>query len=126
MKKSTNINREPTQCHLWKDANITMGEVINSLECIKTYVKDSHFSRKLMKCTDCGQLYVKEFYETVDWEDGEDPQYHTFVPVINEKDAEEVNKANINEIHAFSPRLNIDWPKGKEQTMYWVDKPDTL
>jgi len=122
LKKLNQIDRKPTQCHLWQKEDISKDEIFDSLEEIKTYTKDSHFSRRLMKCKDCGQLYLREFYEEIDWVDGEDPQYWTHVPVNDEDDAKLVNGANRFEIQIFSPRLNYDWPKEGPQKVYWVGR----
>ena len=48
--------------------------------------------------------------------------YYTFVPVLNELDAEEVNKLSNWEIHSMTPRINHDWPKNKPKKTYWVGK----
>jgi hypothetical protein len=44
-------------------------------ELVETYADESHLRRYLLKCRECGQLYFFEFYEWVDWEHGNDPQY---------------------------------------------------
>jgi len=109
----------PAQCHLWAKENPT-GEDLNfAFDVVKTYSDDSHDSRRLIKCKQCGQLYVREFYETIDWKDGEDPQYVTYVPVANETDADMVNKSGLR---AFKLRLHIDWPKGEDRKIYWAGR----
>lgn len=65
--------------------------------------------RQLMKCQDCGQLYFHEFYEEVDFRDGEDRQYFIFIPVDNIKVADEHNKltrlalTSLPGIYKYSP-----------------------
>lgn len=58
---------------------------------IQTFEDTSHWWRHLLKCEDCGQLYFHEFYEEVDWQDGDDPQFWTFIPVYTDQDVERLN-----------------------------------
>ena len=74
------------------------------------------------KCKECGQLYLYEFFEEIDWVDGEDPQYVTYIPVRSKGEAEEINKVGLWELQTFSPRINKDWPKGKPRRIYWMGK----
>lgn len=113
---------DPKECHLWNKDVITDGDLDNAFDILKTYSEDSHFSRRLVRCKKCTQLYIKEFYEEIDWIDGEDPQYITYIPVINEKEAEIINEVDLWEFQTFSPRLNRDYPKGKPRKIYWMGK----
>ena len=115
-------DRKPTQCHLWNKEEIADGDLDNAFDVVHTFSEDAHFSRRLIKCKQCGQLYLKEFYEEIDWVDGEDPQYLTFIPVRSKEDAEEINKVGLWELQTFSPRINRDYPKGKPKRIYWVGK----
>jgi hypothetical protein len=62
-----------------------------AFELDETFGKDSHWWRYLLKCRDCGQLYFFEFLEQVDFDDGEDPQWSTWIPVATENEAEVIN-----------------------------------
>src|SRR5262245_19992797 len=44
-------------------------------------IDESHFHVTILGCAQCRQRYVSIFAETVDWADGDDPQYWTLVPV---------------------------------------------
>ena len=116
------IDRAPRQCHLWQKKDITEADVFGSLADVTTYSQSSHHSRKLVKCIECGQLYLKEYHEEIDWVDSEDPQYYTFVPVMNEREAEIINSVGLWELHTFAPRINRDWPKGEDSKTYWVGR----
>lgn len=124
MQKTGNLDRTPYGCHLWQSKQVDEDDLLGRLKPIKTYVEESYFSRRLMKCIKCGRLYLKEFYEEIDWVDGDDPQYNTYVPVLNENDAETVNKLNYLEIHTITPRIKLDWPKGEDRKAYWVGRVD--
>ena len=73
-------------------------------------------------CKDCKQLYLKEFYEEIDWAGGEDPQYTTYIPVRDKKEAKIINKSDIFDIQSFYPKINLDWPKGKDMTVKWIGR----
>ncbi len=114
--------KKPTQCHLWKNELLIDGDLDNVFDVLETFTEDSSFSRRLIKCKQCGQLYLKEFYEETDWVDGEDPQYVTYIPVESQKEAEAINQVGLWEFQSFSPRINRDWPKDKPKKIYWVGK----
>jgi hypothetical protein len=120
--KRKRIDYKPTLCQLWKKTELSDGDFDNAFDIKKTYTEDSHFSRRLIKCKECNQLYVREFYEEIDWIDGEDPQYMTYIPVRNEKEAELIAGVDLYEFQTFSPRINRDWPKGAERKTYWIGR----
>lgn len=114
---------KPTQCQLWNKNHLNKNDLdYKNFEVIHTFTEDSHFSRRLLKCLECGQLYIKEFYEEIDWIDGEDPQYVTFIPVRNKEEAEIISKVDLFEFQCFSPRINSDWPKGGEIKTGWIGR----
>jgi hypothetical protein len=77
----------------------------------------------LLKCRECGQLYFFEFYEWVDWENGNDPQYSKYIPVPTVDDAQMLRKATQAELLLFSPSLNIDFPRDADAPkIYWAGK----
>jgi len=97
----------PTQCHLWQKENLTVGDL--EFESIKIYFDYSHDWRSLCKCKKCGQLYVCNNTEHVDWIEGNDTIDTTFIPVSEE----ELGKYNFEgaspiELLGFSPILFLD------------------
>jgi hypothetical protein len=107
---------------LWQQPErIVDGGLEPHFELLETFGKDSHWWRHLLRCRECGQLYVYEFHEEVDWVDGEDPQYVTWVPVETQADIAAVKAAPAGVMGSFVPRLCKDWPKGaKKAKLYWV------
>lgn len=101
---------ENSKCHLWTSSGVKADDLKNSLKVIKTYSEDSHLMRHLKQCQQCGQLFFYEFYETIDWTDGNDPQYRTWIPVDDEPTAEQLSQLSPLEIQQFR-RIIIDWPK---------------
>lgn len=122
IENKVTILQKPTQCHLWNKTELTDEDFNDTFDVVRTYSEDSHFSRRLVKCKHCEQLYLKEFYEEIDWVDGDDPQYITYIPVKDEREAEVLNLANLWKIQTFIPKLNRDWPKGELKRTYWVGK----
>lgn len=112
----------PTNCRLWTDpARVVADGLQARFELLRTFVKESHWWRYLLKCRECGQLYVYEFYEEIDWADGEDPQYVTWVPVETDDDIAAVTAAPAGVLGSFVPRLCKDWPKGAAAAkLHWV------
>jgi len=64
----------PTRCHLWQVDVLQSQDLRDIFEVVETFEDTSHFSRCLVRRR-CGQLYFYQFHETIDWEDGDDPQY---------------------------------------------------
>jgi hypothetical protein len=97
------------------------GPIKTRFELIETFVKESHHWRYLLKCRECGQRYFYEFYEEIDWEGGNDPQYVTYIPVDSDSDVETLKQTPAFELRQFGPRLESDWPKdAKLPTLRWV------
>ena len=113
-------------CALWKDPEATVARGLQAqFELLETFGKESHWWRYLLKCRDCGQLYVYDFHETVDWEGGEDPQFVTWVPVATDDEIAAVKAAPPGLLGGFTPRLCRDWPKGQDRpALFWV-RPGT-
>ncbi len=113
--------RAPTQCALWKHPELVNGPISGPFELLETYYKDSHFWRYLLRCRECGQRYFFEFYEEVDWVDGENPQYSTYLPVETDAEIAKLRKTTRTDLLLFAPRLQKDFPKGaKAPTLRWV------
>lgn len=114
--------KQPIQCHLWQKEELSDGDLDNAFDVIQTFSEDSHFSRRVITCKQCGQLYLKEFYEEIDWVDGEDPQYVTYIPISGIEEAEMINRVGLWEFQTFSPRINRNWPKDKPRKIYWIGR----
>lgn len=101
---------ENSTCHVWNHPEITSDQIKISLEVIKTYQDESHLIRYLKKCRTCGQLFFYEFSEEIDWVGGNDPQYRLWIPVNDQKSADELSHFTTGELQKF-PRLVSDWTK---------------
>jgi len=76
---------------------------------MKTYIDESHLWRHMLKCKKCGQLYFFEFFEQIDWKNGDDPQYCTFIPVKDIAEADELNKLTVFQLLNVKPQLRDDF-----------------
>jgi hypothetical protein len=116
--------REPKQCAYWDDPKPVRSTPMKEIfELIDTYAYESHLHRYLLKCRECGQLYFFEFYEWIDRENGNDPQYSKYIPVSTMDEVEMLKNVSPGELLQFSPSLNVDFPKDAEApTMYWWGK----
>jgi len=114
--------KKPIQCFLWKKDKLVSEDLhYQNLETIETFVDDGHFSRRLMKCKECGQLYFKEFYETTDYIGGNDPQYITLVPVYSKEDIEKLKATSMFELLEFRPHISSNWPADADRpSVCWV------
>ena len=99
---------EPTQCVLWLEPELAE-PLKNRFNLVETHVDEAHWWRHLLECRECGQLYFFEFYERIDWDSGDDPQYATF---------------GQEEIERLKPRLQKYFSKdAKRPTFGWVGRP---
>ncbi len=115
--------RSPTQCVLWQQPGLVASLDAERFEVLETFVESSHWDRSLLKCLECGQVYFWEFYETIDWEGGDDAQHTTYIPVQTPEEVEVLKNASVFDLRLFSPRLERDRPTGANAaTMRWVGK----
>jgi hypothetical protein len=72
----------------------------------------------------CSQRFVSVFTETIDWVDGEDPQFWTLLPIIEQEvlslvQADRHLEAVLNALGPQRRSLQRDFPKGEDPTTYW-------
>jgi hypothetical protein len=80
----------------------------------------------LLQCAACSQSFLSVFTETVDFVDGEDPQYWTTLPLTVAEAAElakqgsAVSEAALNSLGPGRKSLAHDFPKGAERRTFWT------
>jgi hypothetical protein len=104
---------DPTECILWKTHALTIEQVHGAFDLLTIVSEDSHSIRKLLCCKECGHLQFYEFNEEVDWQEGKDGQYWTWIPVDDEKSAENLSVISVMEILMY-PSIRYDYPKGSD------------
>jgi hypothetical protein len=97
----------------------------DSLTRLKELIDESHFIVATLVCPHCDQRYVSIFTELIDWEDGEDPQYWTLMPVT-EAEAEGLIRQETSlyeeSLNALGPGrrcLRRDHPKAGPSQVFW-------
>ena len=106
----------PTGCVLWDHPERLAGRFSDLLEEVEAYEDSSHLTRSLYKCRECGHLYFHEWYEWVDWDEGNDKQYSTLVPVRTQEEIAALRETNVFTLMTYFPRLNFNG------TPKWVGK----
>lgn len=85
-------------------------------------IDDSHFHVMILKCPACWQEFVSVFTETIDYADGEDPQYWSLLPLTKTEATalrDRVSEAGLNALGPGRRCLRRDHPKDGEPTVYW-------
>jgi len=88
-------------------------------------IEESHFYVKIRVCPSCSQRFLSVFTETIDWEDGDDPQYWTLLPLTAAEAADliqqgsSLTEAALNALGRGRKCLWHDHPKGQEARSYW-------
>lgn len=98
--------------------------MLHQLTSRSKLIDESHHIISLRQCPNCGQSFVSVFTETVDWIDGEDPQYRTVMPLTEQEAAKLEARTQSLEgtLQSLAPErrsLKIDFPKGAKMTQYW-------
>ena len=112
--------KAPTQCILWAKPELIDSGMKERFEQLETYEDDSHLWRYLLKCRECGQVYFFEFYETIDWDAGDDSHCSTYIPVQTPEEVEVLKKAPVGDLSLFSPRLLRNYPT--PPTVRWIGR----
>jgi hypothetical protein len=111
--------KEPVSCILWTQPARINGAPL--FACLEVFKDESHEIRKLLKCEECGQLYFYEFLEWIDWDEGDDPQYWTYIPVETAAEVEALKKTSAFELMQYTPRLLRDLPGGgRAPRLHWI------
>lgn len=111
----------PTKCHLWKSLP-SKDKLFSAFQDVKNYRNDYHNTRDLKRCKKCGQLYFHEFYEEVDFRDGDDREYNCFIPVDSVDAADELNKLSRFQLTRFSS-IFLNFPP-YDSKPYWNNRGD--
>ncbi len=100
-------------------------EARGSLTVVAELIDESHFHVMILACPTCTQRFVSVFTETIDWVDGDDPQYWTLLP-ITEGEATDLGQQrsclNETKLDALGPGrrcLRLDHPKGAARHIFW-------
>jgi hypothetical protein len=100
-------------------------ETARGFEFVKRLIDESHYIVSILRCPHCAQAYLSVFTETIDWTDGEDPQYRTLLPIEAQeqealvREGEDLRESTLNALGRERRSLRIDFPKGAPKRMFW-------
>ena len=112
-----------TRC--WPSAADAAWQARSTLTHVSELIDESHFHVMILACPSCTQRFVSVFTETIDWTDGDDPQYWTVLPITTAEAAELVqqgdslNEPMLEALGPGRPSLRRDYPKGGTRHIYW-------
>ena len=92
---------------------------------VANLVEESHFSVRVLACPQCAQHFVSVFCETIDWKDGDDPQFWSSLPLTADESrgliaqGSRLSEAQLNALPKQRRCLNQDNPKGSASRSEW-------
>jgi hypothetical protein len=110
----------PENCHLWNKPGLSNEDL--RFRIVQVFSQDSHASRKLLECEECGQAYYCSFDEQIDWVNGNDAQYWYYIPIQPDRETIETLEA-LSHLHLtqLSPMLIKGWgPEDEELRFQWI------
>ena len=108
----------------WPSSPESAWEAVSQLSITEFLIDEPHFIVSRRHCPACQQAFVSVMTETIDWMDGEDPQYRTVMPLLEQEANDLAGTSNDIEskLRTLAPQrrsLKMDFPKGEPQKMYW-------
>ena len=97
----------------------------SALARVAELIDESHFHAMVLACDVCAQQFASVFAETVDWVDGQDPQYWTLLPLTGAeasrltREGTTSNEAQLNALGPGRRSLRRDHPKSAPPRTYW-------
>jgi hypothetical protein len=94
------------------------------LRFVSDLVDESHYHVMVLACPGCEQRFVSVFTETIDWQDGDDPQYWQLQPITGEEADALGRSPSLDEALAALPSrrsLQVARPKGSETCISWSE-----
>jgi hypothetical protein len=67
--------------HCWPSAADAAWAARGTLAHVQELIDESHLHVMILACTRCSQRFVSVFTETIDWQDGDDPQHWALLPL---------------------------------------------
>jgi len=104
----------PNTCRLWSDPQAALAtRMADFFALAETLCDESHWWRYILVCRTCGQTYLFEFHEEIDWSDGDDAMYRTYLPVTGAAQAHALHdETGRGMLGRHRPALIVDSPTG--------------
>jgi len=108
----------------WPSNPDDMWTALRMLKLELDLVDESHFMVKVRSCPSCQQQFVSVFAETIDWADGDDPQFWCLLPIMPAETKMLLGTGGelITQLNSLAPErrsLCRDAPKAEAPTCYW-------
>lgn len=106
----------PAACHLWHKPTLTPEDIDpRRFERVAELVDERDLWRVALRCPDCGQVYLYESYDVLDWDTGKESHYTTLIPVASLKEATALAQRLPIELLRCSPRLQETQWVGRDE-----------
>jgi len=109
----------------WPPIAANAWEARPTLSQVAELIDESHFHVMILACPSCTQHFVSVFTEMIDWEDGDDPQYWTVMPITQVetvdliKQRDSVTETTVEALGSGRRCLKRDHPKGPARHIFW-------
>jgi hypothetical protein len=110
----------------WPSIADAAWEARKGLAHVAELIDDSHLHVMILACPSCAQRFVSIFTESIDWKDGDDPQYWQLLPITEAEAVDLVRRRDSlteTTLNALGPGrrcLRRDHPKATEPSIFWV------
>ena len=111
--------------HCWPARADAAWKARGGLRRVEELIDESHFHVMILACGHCGQRFVSVFTETIDWADGDDPQYWQLLPITEAEAAgliRERESLGEDKLDALGPErrcLRRDYPEAAAPRVFW-------
>ncbi|HWB87283.1 MAG TPA: hypothetical protein VG675_24285 [Bryobacteraceae bacterium] len=109
----------------WPQAAHAAWEARRALSIADQLIEESHFHVMTLACPHCSQRFLSVFTETIDWDDGDDPQYWTLLPLTETEAADlleqrdSLTEAKLESLGHGRRCLKLSHPKGAKPVASW-------
>jgi len=97
------------------------------LKLEEVLIDEMHYRVIILTCNVCRQHFISIFTETIDWADGEDPQYWIIMPLTRQEAADLAHRRNsiseemLNVLASKRRSLRRDYPKEADKpSLSWA------
>jgi hypothetical protein len=120
------MNRELIGCRCcWPQSADEAWQLRLALERRTELIDESHFHVLILACKTCSQRFLSVFFESIDWENGDDPQAWTLMPLTAGEESqllrgsESLEESMVLSIGIDRRSLWHDHPKGGSAVSSW-------
>lgn len=107
----------------WPNSAQAAWEFCVRLKEHRIFIDKSHLRVTVRQCPQCGQSFLYVFIETVDWVNGEDPQYRSLLPLTEDElrafIESEFTESTLQGLRVPRCCLQRDLPDSDPPRVYW-------